>query len=156
MSNSLVYCFVSYLIIRAVRSPETAYSHETTRDQTSNELAESEERKEAACRENDPVLYNRRGLKGSRGATVETITQVDRQRELITSWLSPMMKRRGSACLWLVKLFVTRINHGNLTIRPRLRGHGQRGFKVGIWKTKGDSKIRDSRRVARDEVEFGA
>ncbi|GBO34745.1 hypothetical protein AVEN_1297-1 [Araneus ventricosus] len=83
---------------------------------------------EAACRENDPVLYNRRGLKGSRGATVEKITQVDRQRELITLWLSPMMKRRGE------RLFVVSeiVRHPNKSWKLNISATPQRAWSKGF------------------------
>ncbi|GBN53418.1 hypothetical protein AVEN_132511-1 [Araneus ventricosus] len=102
-----------------VRSPET-------RPPTNWPKAKRERRQ--LCRKNDPVLHNRRGLKGSRGATFEKITQVDRQRELITLWLPPMMKRRGERMFVVGEI----VRHPNKSWRLNLSATPQRAWSKGF------------------------
>ncbi|GBM12761.1 hypothetical protein AVEN_216499-1 [Araneus ventricosus] len=63
-------------------------------DHPTNSPKARRERK-TRCRENDPVLHNPEGFVGAAPSDRWKITQVDRQRELITLWLFPMLKREG-------------------------------------------------------------
>ncbi|GBN43968.1 hypothetical protein AVEN_274730-1 [Araneus ventricosus] len=76
------------------------------------------------------ILYyiTRRGLKGSRGATVEKITQVDRQRELITLWLLPMMKREGERMFVVGEI----VPHPNKSWRLNFSATPQRAWSKGF------------------------
>ncbi|GBN20930.1 hypothetical protein AVEN_101257-1 [Araneus ventricosus] len=49
------------------------------------------------CRENDPVLHNPEGYEVTVRSDRWKIAQVDRQKELITLWLFPLMKREGES-----------------------------------------------------------
>ncbi|GBN45635.1 hypothetical protein AVEN_171595-1 [Araneus ventricosus] len=79
-------------VLAPVGSLEPANSQET-RPPTNSPKARRE--RKPRCRENDPVLHNPEGFEGTVPSDRWKITQVDRQKELITLWLFPMMKREG-------------------------------------------------------------
>ncbi|GBN00059.1 hypothetical protein AVEN_9017-1 [Araneus ventricosus] len=76
------------------------------------------------------TLYyiTRRSLKGPCRLTVGRPHRLTDKRTLYVVTLSNDETGKGAQGLWLIKLFVTRTNHGDITFRPRLRGDGQKDF----------------------------